>query len=139
MKIVLVDSNSKLPEYSRDGDAGIDFYSRAEAYWEDGTAFVPLGVKVAIPLNHVLLIFSRSGHGFNRGISLVNCVGVIDSNYRGEICVKLKSDRKNQEDIKIGEKVAQGILFELPRIYLDLVDELPISNRGENGFGSSGA
>ena len=143
MQIVLVDENSKVPEYSREGDAGVDFFARCDATWErtsfnDSTALVNLGVKMAIPKDHVLLIFSRSGHGFKHGISLANCVGVIDSNYRGEICVKLTCAAENTIDIKKGDRVAQGILFELPRMYFDLVKELPISQRGENGFGSSG-
>ncbi len=144
MQIQLVDEHSKIPEYSREGDAGVDFFARCDVEWKnfsfaDSAALVNLGVKIAIPRNHVLLIFSRSGHGFNHGISLANCVGVIDSNYRGEICVKLTCASENAIGIKKGDRVAQGIFFEIPKIYFDLVKKIPESNRGENGFGSSGA
>ncbi len=143
MDLVLVDEHSKIPEYSRVDDGGVDFFARCDVEWwyesSSLTALVPLGVKVEVPKGYVLLIFSRSGHGFNHGISLVNCVGVIDSNYRGEICTKLTTNNCLAMGIKKGERVAQGILFEIPHMTFEVVDKLSESNRGEAGYGSSGA
>lgn len=144
MQIVLLDKKCK-PKYAHDTDACMDCFSRLDVEWErEGNidvAYVPLGFKASVPRNHMLQVFSRSGYGFKQNISLANSVGIIDSGFRGEVMVKLIRigvSLDSPKAIKAGDKVCQIALVERPRIYLDVVDKLSGSDRGANGFGSTG-
>jgi dUTP pyrophosphatase len=86
-----------------------------------------------------MLVFSRSGHGFNYLTRLANCVGVIDSDYRGTIAVKLVNDGGPPFTIKAGDRIAQGLIVPAPRIDFEVVSELEDTVRGEGGFGSTGS
>jgi len=143
MKIELLD-NECLPKYSNTGDACVDFIARTDVQWRntDGlrTALVPLGVKVAVPRGYGLFLFSRSGMGFNRQITLINSVGVIDSSYKDEIMCKLVWQGDDvymrPEPIKKGDKVCQGCIIETPKMYFNVVDSIGKTKKA--GFGSSG-
>jgi dUTP diphosphatase len=99
------------------------------------------GLAFEIPEDHVMLIFSRSGHGFENDIRLANCIGVIDSDYRGEVQVKLTNDNTEGRHLtfKKGDRIAQAMIVPVERIELVPVAELSSTERGENGFGSTGA
>ena len=86
-----------------------------------------------------MLIFSRSGQGFNYDMRLANCVGVIDSDYRGELMVKLTKDvgPESQAIVNEGVAIAQGMLIKLDRIKFIEVEELSLTDRGTGGFGST--
>ncbi len=91
-----------------------------------------------------MLIFSRSGHGFNHNARLANCVGVIDSDYRGEVLVKLSMDDEfcdpeTELYIRPGDRIAQAMLVQVPRCEFEVVEQLTITERGAGGFGSTGA
>ena len=86
----------------------------------------------------MLLVHSRSGQGFNHGIRLSNCTGVIDSDYRGEILVKLQNDSDKEFKVEVGDKVAQAVLMPFFRMDFETVDELDETSRGTGGFGSTG-
>lgn len=89
-----------------------------------------------------MLIFSRSGHGFTHGIRLSNCVGVIDSDYRGEVSVKLQSDTVlpyGALKILRGDRIAQALILPIPKIEFEEVSNLTETQRGANGFGSTGS
>jgi len=143
MKIKLLDKECK-PTYAHIDDACMDCRAReAVKYTYTGSTFVaevPLGFKIAVPKEYVLLLFSRSGMGFKDITTLVNSVGVIDSGFTSEIKIKLVSQQSNYcpEPIKKGNKVCQMMLVHRPTIYLKEVKELEPTQRGENGFGSSG-
>ena len=99
------------------------------------------GLAFEVPEGHVMLIFSRSGHGFKQGLRLSNCVGVIDSDYRGEVCVQLTQDARYDAphtEIKPGDRIAQAMLVPIPRVELIEVEELSDTERGAGGFGSTG-
>lgn len=101
-----------------------------------------IGLAFEIPVGHVMLICSRSGHGFKNAIRLSNCVGVIDSDYRGTVQVKLTMDASNEYrpvQIKPGDRVAQAMIIAAPYAHFDLTEELEETERGEGGFGSTGA
>lgn len=140
MAIVKVKSGLvTLPQQSSAGAAGYDIFASSEAIVPPrGAAVVKTGLRVQIPAHTVLLVFSRSGHGFNHGIRLVNCTGVIDSDYRGEILVKLQNDSDKEFKVEAGDKVAQAILMPFFRMDFETVDELDESDRGTGGFGSTG-
>ena len=89
-----------------------------------------------IPLQHVLLVYSRSGHGFKNNIRLSNSVGVLDSDYRGELKVKLAADNEPYY-VAPGERIAQIMLMPIPVINFELVNELSNTER-KGGFGSTG-
>ena len=98
------------------------------------------GLAFEIPEGFVMLIFSRSGHGFSLGVRLANCTGIIDSDYRGELLVKLHPDVHNMNPIVIeqGDKIAQGMIVPRPKVSFDEALELSITKRGEGGFGHTG-
>lgn len=145
MNIELLEGG-KLPSYAHLDDACMDFYSRAEVSWEyeNGiqTAVVPLGVKIEVPRGYALLLFSRSGMGFKKNITLANSVGVIDSGFTGELQAKLIKHTISldcEQSIQKGDKVVQGMLVRRPKIYLKQVDSIkPITERADGGFGSTG-
>jgi len=99
---------------------------------------VPLGVRFAIPAGHVGLLFSRSSLG-KRGLVIPNGVGVIDSDYRGEVCALLQNLSGEDVVIRDGERIAQLVILPLPAVAFREVAELDDTARGEAGFGSTGS
>lgn len=140
MAIVKVKSGLvTLPRQSSAGAAGYDIFAASEAVIPPrGAAVISTGLHVQIPPHTVLLVYSRSGHGFNHGIRLANCTGVIDSDYRGEILVKLQNDTDELFHVGVGDKVAQAVLMPFFRMGFETVDELDETDRGTGGFGSTG-
>lgn len=101
-----------------------------------------IGLAFEIPVGHVMLIFSRSGHGFKNAVRLSNCVGVIDSDYRGAVQVKLTMDASAEYrpmQIKPGDRVAQAMIVPSPYVHFDMAEKLGETERGGGGFGSTGA
>ena len=145
VKIQKISPNAKVPTYGTEHAAGFDFHSldTYTVYPGDSHIF-HTGIKIEIPEGHVLLIFSRSGHGFKNDTRLSNCVGVIDADYRGEIMIKLKNDHKESDSpgdslyVYKGDRIAQGIIMPYPRISFEVVEELSETARGEGGLGSTG-
>ena len=124
------------PSYAKDGDAGLDLTAhtltdfKSEPFIEYGT-----GIAVEIPQGYVGLVFPRSSVSKKENFYLKNSVGVIDSGYRGEI--KLRFSR-SEDRYEAGEKVGQLIIIPYPTIYLEEVEELSSTERGEGSFGSTG-
>lgn len=98
------------------------------------------GLAFEIPEGWVMMIFSRSGSGFGKDTRLANCVGIIDSDYRGQVRVKLTRDPSNSEVLIVsnGDRIAQAVLMPVLQVEFDLVDELSSTERGAGGFGSTG-
>lgn len=137
MKIQVLDREC-TPNEVRAGDAGIDLKARKDYCFKPyNTHKMPTGIKVAIPEGHVGLIFARSGYG-SRGFILRNGTGVIDSNYRGEIFVPMINTAESIFEIKKGHRIAQMVIVPIFNPVFELVDELNETNRGKDGFGSSG-
>ncbi|MEN9887220.1 MAG: hypothetical protein RL758_1798 [Pseudomonadota bacterium] len=154
LKIKKLDPAAQLPRYATEGAACFDLHALAVDDLRHTGSHVEIGQPVLcrtglsfeVPAGHVMMIFSRSGHGFTHGIRLANCVGVIDSDYRGEVMVKLTQDPVFDEVmdelsafIKPGDRIAQAMLVALPSAELVEVDELEATDRGSGGFGSTGA
>lgn len=133
------------PTYGTTGAACFDLYVPAYAgeYWlqPGDSATVSTGMAFEVPEGHVMLVFSRSGHGFNFDTRLANCVGVIDSDYRGEVMVKLTRDREYGEELCVrgGDRIAQAMVVPFPRVTFLEVGGLSMTERGTGGFGSTGA
>lgn len=142
---------AKLPVYASEGAAcfdlhalGADWSINSQAY---GVRVHPgssqafrTGLSFEVPEGHVMLIFSRSGHGFNSSVRLANCVGVIDSDYRGEVMVKLHGDGAHGHGLNVsdGDRIAQALVLPVQRVSFEDVDALSETERGEGGFGSTG-
>lgn len=128
-----------LPRYASAGAACFDLHAVEGAIVNAGAAAtVRTGLAVSLPANLALLVYSRSGHGFKHGVRLGNCVGVIDSDYKGELLVRLQNDGLYSYYIEPGERIAQGMLVETLQYPLMWVDDVGTSARGEGGFGSTG-
>lgn len=127
-----------LPTYGTTGAACFDLYATVGTVSPYQTAIYPTGLAFEIPANHVMLVFSRSGHGFKDDIRLSNCVGVIDSDYRGEVKVKLAADGIKPPRFNQGDRIAQAMILPIQQVGFALVDELSDTQRGGNGFGSTG-
>lgn len=137
-----------LPTYATDGSAAFDLYVTGGADRHPDDDGLPIeffegvtfrtGLAVEVPPGRVLLIFSRSGHGFEADTRLANCVGVIDSDYRGEILVRLFNDGDEPFMVRKGDRIAQGLIVPAPQYHLEWADELSETARGAGGFGSSG-
>lgn len=127
------------PTYGTNGAACFDLYSVNSAIIKPyENSFVGTGLAFEIPENHVMLIFSRSGHGFNHGIRLSNCVGVIDSDYRGELKVALHNDSNRGFSVWHGDRIAQAMIIPVQKVNFTVVEDLSETTRGAGGFGSTG-
>lgn len=134
----------RLPTYATDGSACFDIYAHlpgAAAFSTLGSGVIPTGLKAAVPEGYVMLIFSRSGHAFKANTRLANCVGVIDSDYRGELMVKLTRDDGQTLWVDDGERIAQAMIVPAPRweiLEVPVESDLGSTERGQGGFGSTG-
>jgi dUTP diphosphatase len=130
-----------LPRHAYPGDAGLDLSACERVMLEPGErALVPTGVAVAIPPGYAGYVQPRSGLANEHGITIVNSPGLVDSGYRGELrIILLNTDRERPFEIEPGMRIAQLVLLPVPSVELRVVDELPESERGERGFGSSAA
>lgn len=99
---------------------------------------VPTGIAIAIPQGYVGLVFARSGLAVNHGITPANCVGVIDSDYRGEVVVGLQNSGWEDHIIQPGDRIAQLVIMPVVQARPVVVDALDATARGEGGFGSTG-
>ena len=135
----LLDPNVSPPTAVHEGDAGLDLQARDAAVIGPGErAAVPTGIAVAIPEGYAGLVLPRSGHARRNGIGLVNSPGLIDSGYRGEIEVLLINHGTETVRFERGDRIAQLLIIEVPRVNWQQSDSLPNSTRGEQGFGSTG-
>jgi len=142
LKIKKLYPDAQLPTYGSNGAACFDLYAYMGAEdpvtLEAGmTANFETGRAFEIPEGYAMLIFSRSGHGFKNGVRLCNCVGVIDSDYRGQVQVKLVNDGNIPFTVYNGDRIAQAMLIPVPAVQFEEVAELTTTVRGEGGFGST--
>ncbi len=142
MNIKLLSTSASIPTRATEGSAGYDLYAdvKKDIVIEVGEKYtIPTGVAIDIGNSgYVCLIYPRSGLAINKGVSLSNSVGVVDSDYRGEIKVCLKNDGKEKFIIKNGDRIAQMVITPIETPELKLVENLEKTIRGKGGFGSTG-
>lgn len=151
VKVTRLDPAAKLPVYATDGSGCFDLFAatvdatrrRCEVVTEEGYPLeCATGLAFEIPPGYVMLVYSRSGHGFNHATRLANCVGVIDSDYRGEVKVMLTRDNdqcgRPLLGVRPGDRIAQALVLPIPRVEFEEVTELSATARGQGGFGSTG-
>ncbi|HMI28249.1 MAG TPA: dUTP diphosphatase [Gaiellaceae bacterium] len=134
-------TDAVLPERAYHGDAGLDLAACERVELGPGErAVVGTGLAVAIPQGYAGFVQPRSGLADSHGISIVNSPGLIDSGYRGELKVILiNTDRSHAFVVEPGMRIAQLVVLQVPKLELAETDELPATERGVRGHGSSGA
>lgn len=143
VKVKRLNEQAVIPHYAHIGDAGLDLTATSKDYDDNGCIVYGTGLAFEIPEGYVGLVFPRSSIA-SKQVTLTNCVGVIDSNYRGEVMAKFKPTGyfKNAQSepliYKVGERIAQLIIMPYPSIELVEASELSDTDRGEGGYGSTG-
>ncbi len=131
-----------VPFYATPGAAAMDLHACLDAPAvipaRGGRAAVPTGLALAIPEGCVGLIFARSGLASKFGVAPANCVGVIDSDYRGEVIVSLQNSGESDYTVQPGDRIAQLMLAPAIQAQIEVVEELDGTARGTGGFGSTG-
>tara|TARA_B110000014_G_C20008238_1_gene522665 strand:+ start:587 stop:1024 length:438 start_codon:yes stop_codon:yes gene_type:complete len=141
LPIKRLDPDLPLPKYAKPGDAGCDLLAAEDVTLESGggRALVPTGIALAIPEGYAGFVQPRSGLAVKNGVTCLNTPGLIDSGYRGELKVLLiNTDPTAPFKIVRGERIAQLVIQKVEVVQFDEIDELPSSERGEGGFGSTG-
>lgn len=144
-----------IPQYAHNSDAGLDLVATSVNYDEFGNTVYGTGIAMEIPEGHVGLLFPRSSNA-KKSLALTNCVGVVDSNFRGEILMKYKTIFTKVNALKlflgmprflkffhmfeyeVGDRIGQLIIMPYPKVEFEEVDFLYPSDRGEGGYGSTG-
>jgi len=141
LKIEKLAHNKVLPEYKTEGAAGMDLYAAIE---EPITlkplerTLIPTGLKIELEHGYEAQIRPRSGLSIKHGITLINCVGTVDEDYRGEVCVGVVNLSNDEYTIEPQERVAQMVIARVEQAELEVVTELTTTARGAGGFGSTG-
>ena len=141
INIIKINPNAVIPTYGSEYSAGADLYACLDApvtIAANETYLVKTGLKMELPEGYAGLIYARSGLATKRGLAPANKVGVIDSDYRGEIMVSLHNHSKEDQTIKPGERIAQLVITPYIKGIFNEVTELSDTERGEGGFGSTG-
>ena len=146
MNVYLSRPGARIPTYATSGSACFDIYAvldKPVLIHNGEPVIIPTWLKFDIPVGYALMIYSRSGHGFNSDVRLSNCTGVIDSDYTGELMVKLTQDVDNYEGVfwvNHGDRIAQGMLIPVEQVTFKQINEPPQqkTNR-QGGFVSTGS
>ena len=141
LKIERLAHNKVLPEYKTDGAAGMDLCA---AISEPVTLkplerkLIPTGLKIELEHGYEAQVRPRSGLSIKHGITLINCIGTIDEDYRGEVCIPMVNISNEEYTILPDERIAQMVIAKYEQAKLEVVTELTETSRGEGGFGSTG-
>lgn len=141
IRVKKLNERAVVPTYGSMGSAGGDLYSAEEndvVIAPGETAFIGTGIAVEIPESYVGLVYARSGLACKKGLAPANKVGVIDSDYRGEIKVALFNHGKESQTVVQGERIAQLVVAPYLSVEYEETDSLTDTVRGDGGFGSTG-
>lgn len=142
MNIRLLRSGAQLPTYGTAYSAGADLYACLESPVTIGpgeTCPIPTGIAMEVPVGCAGLVYARSGMAAKRGLAPANKVGVIDSDYRGEVLVMLHNHGSQPQTVSHGDRVAQLLITPVLTPVFQQVEALSQTERGAGGFGSTGA
>lgn len=141
LKIEKLPHNNILPEYKTEGAAGMDLCAAISEPMELKPLerkLVPTGLKIELEHGYEAQVRPRSGLSIKHGITLINCVGTIDEDYRGEVCVPIVNISNETYTIQPDERIAQMVIARVEQAKLEVVTVLTETTRGEGGFGSTG-
>ena len=139
--VVRDDAELELPAHATQGDAGVDLRASVDVTLKagGGRELVPTGISIAIPDGYAGFVQPRSGLAYKHGVTVLNTPGLIDSGYRGELKVLLINLDPNVDfEVKRGERIAQLVIQAYEQVNFVEVEQLPDSERGLGGFGSTG-
>ena len=141
LKIEKLPHNKFLPEYKTEGAAGMDLCAAISEPLELKPlerTLIPTGLKIELEQGYEAQIRPRSGMSIKHGITLINCVGTIDEDYRGEVCVPVVNISNEAYTIQPQERIAQMVISKYEQAKIEVVTQLTETIRGEGGFGSTG-
>lgn len=142
IRVKKLDERAVVPQRATEGSAGADLYACIDepVLINPGEIkIIKTGIAIEIPdKNYAAFVYARSGLGIKHGICLANGVGVIDSDYRGEICVGLCNISQNPYTVEMGERVAQMVIMPVDGAEYEEVSDINSTERGQGGFGSTG-
>ena len=130
-----------MPSYQTEGAAGMDlcaFLSEPLTLKPLERKLIPTGLKMELPQGYEAQVRPRSGMSIKHGITLINCVGTIDEDYRGELCVPVVNISSENFTINNGDRIAQMVISPVTKADIKVVSEISDTQRGEGGFGSTG-
>ena len=136
-----LDADLPLPKYAQPGDAGCDLLSAEQTVLEPGggRGLISTGIAIALPEGYAAFIQPRSGLALKHGVTCLNTPGLIDSGYRGELKVLLVNTDPNVPfEVNRGERIAQLVIQEVEQAEFIVTEDLPETERGDGGFGSTG-
>ena len=142
LKIKRLKNNRILPEYKTEGAAGMDLCAAISEPVELKPLerkLIPTGLKIELEHGYEAQIRPRSGLSIKHGITLINCIGTIDEDYRGEVCIPVVNISNEAYTIQPDERIAQMVIAKAEQAKIEVVTELTDTVRGEGGFGSTGA
>ena len=141
IKVKIISDSGIYPEYETEGSAGMDI----RAYIDEPVIIkpgerklIPTGLRIQLPAGYEAQIRARSGLAIKNGITLINAIGTIDSDYRGEIKVGLVNLSDEDHVIENGDRIAQMVIAEYKRAVLEPAEDLEETERGSGGFGHTG-
>lgn len=141
LKVKKLDNNKGLPAYATEGSAGMDLTAGINEPVEISPLqrkLIPTGIIIELPEGYEAQIRPRSGLSIKQGITLINCVGTIDEDYRGEVCVPLVNLSDKPYTIEPGERIAQMIISPVEKVQIMEIKEYTLTARARGGFGSTG-
>lgn len=141
IEIKLVTKSGNIPAYETEGSAGMDLkavLNEPVILAPGERRLIPTGLFIELPQGYEAQVRARSGLAIKHGITLINCVGTIDSDYRGEIQVPLVNLGQEDFEIKNGERIAQMVIAKYEQVSCKITDELSETERGAGGFGHTG-
>ena len=141
VEIKKLNCNARIPTRGSDYAAGYDLYACIDSpitIAPHTTEKIGTGISCAIPDGYFGAVFARSGLASKQGLRPANCVGVCDSDYRGEYIVALHNDSDEERTISSGDRIAQLVIIPFQSVEFNVCDELPETVRGSGGFGSTG-
>lgn len=141
LKIKRLEHNKILPEYKTEGAAGMDLCAAISEPIELKPLermLIPTGLKIELEHGYEAQVRPRSGMSIKHGITLINCIGTIDEDYRGEVCVPIVNISNEAYTIQPDERIAQMVIARAEQAQIEVVTELTDTTRGEGGFGSTG-
>lgn len=133
------------PVYATDGSGCFDIRAILDEpvyLFRGKSVVIRTGLAFEVPDGYVMLMYGRSGHAFKHGTRLANAVAVVDNDFRGEVMVKLTREYETDTvgmQISHGDRIAQAMILPIPRIEFEVAEQLTLTDRGDGGFGSTGA
>lgn len=139
VEFVKLNKEAKIPAYKTAGSAGCDLHSTKNVtILPRCTEIIPTGLAVAVPEGYEMQVRPRSGLAAKHGLTVLNAPGTVDSDYRGEVKVILFNNSGVSFRIEAGDRIAQAVFNRVPQALFSLVEQLPDTERGSGGFGSTG-